>query len=63
MASSPWPGPLDTIGPMVNCVEDAAIMLQHLAGYDPRDSGLRRRSRRLTIFRRWTGWTAHLGLA
>ena len=30
---------LDTIGPMVNCVEDAAIMLQHLAGYDPRDSG------------------------
>ncbi len=30
---------LDTIGPMVNCVEDAAIMLQHLAGYDPRDPG------------------------
>ena len=30
---------LDTIGPMVNSVEDAAIMLQHLAGYDPRDSG------------------------
>lgn len=30
---------LDTIGPMVNCVEDAATMLQHLAGYDPRDSG------------------------
>ncbi len=30
---------LDTIGPMVNCVEDAAIMLQHIAGYDPRDSG------------------------
>ncbi len=30
---------LDTIGPMVNCVEDAAIMLQHLAGYDARDSG------------------------
>ena len=30
---------LDTIGPMVNCVEDAAIMLQHLAGYDHRDPG------------------------
>ena len=30
---------LDTIGPMVNCVEDAAIMMQHLAGYDPRDPG------------------------
>ena len=29
----------DTIGPMVNSVEDAAIMLQHLAGYDPRDPG------------------------
>ena len=30
---------LDTIGPMVNCVEDAAIMLQALAGYDARDPG------------------------
>ena len=29
----------DTIGPMVNSVEDAAIMLQHLAGYDHRDPG------------------------
>ena len=30
---------LDTIGPLVNCVEDAAIMLQALAGYDPKDPG------------------------
>ncbi len=30
---------LDTLGPMVNCVEDAAIMLQALAGYDARDPG------------------------
>ncbi len=30
---------LDTIGPMVNSVEDAALMLQALAGYDPKDPG------------------------
>jgi aspartyl-tRNA(Asn)/glutamyl-tRNA(Gln) amidotransferase subunit A len=29
----------DTIGPMVNCVDDAAIMLQALAGYDENDPG------------------------
>ncbi|MBM3926551.1 MAG: amidase, partial [SAR202 cluster bacterium] len=29
----------DTIGPMVNCVDDAAIMLQALAGYDDNDAG------------------------
>jgi aspartyl-tRNA(Asn)/glutamyl-tRNA(Gln) amidotransferase subunit A len=29
----------DTIGPMVNCVDDAAIMLQALAGYDDNDPG------------------------
>ena len=28
---------MDTIGPMVNCVEDAALMLQAMAGYDPMD--------------------------
>lgn len=28
---------LDTIGPMVNCVEDAALMLQSLSGYDQND--------------------------
>ncbi len=28
---------LDHLGPMVNTVEDAAIMLEILAGYDPRD--------------------------
>ena len=30
---------LDTIGPMVRSVEDAALMLQALAGYDPKDPG------------------------
>jgi aspartyl-tRNA(Asn)/glutamyl-tRNA(Gln) amidotransferase subunit A len=30
---------LDTIGPLVNCVDDAAIMLQALAGFDPSDPG------------------------
>jgi aspartyl-tRNA(Asn)/glutamyl-tRNA(Gln) amidotransferase subunit A len=29
---------LDQIGPITKCVEDAAIMLQVIAGYDPRDS-------------------------
>ena len=29
----------DTVGPMVRCVEDAALMLQALAGYDPKDPG------------------------
>lgn len=29
---------LDQIGPLATCVEDAAMLLQGIAGYDPRDS-------------------------
>jgi len=29
---------LDQIGPLASCVEDAAMLLQGIAGYDPRDS-------------------------
>jgi len=33
---------LDHIGPMTRCVEDAAIMLRAIAGFDPRDPTTRR---------------------
>lgn len=36
VASLSWS--MDTIGPLVNCVDDAALMLQAMAGHDPLDS-------------------------
>ena len=29
---------LDTVGPMANCVEDLAFVLNHMAGFDPKDA-------------------------